>query len=241
MSPDRARPLPLPESVHKALDEFRKHLHLDARIRVSTPTGERIVYPVEGAELLCAPWSAELKGRHGQLLHLDLISLNDEPAERYGELVRNGVERALEFGQEIRFFTHELSERYEEINLLYSISETLGSILRLDDATEVILEELCDVLGARRGSLWVHDPDAEQLRLTASVGDDGLMGPLATGDPEAITARVFREGRPMIASQEMLKAGTLGGVPVDASDTFLSVPIRYTPPTGNPAPLASSI
>ena len=42
------------------------------------------------------------------------------------ELVGNLLERAFEFSQEVRFFTYELSERYEEINLLYSISETLG-------------------------------------------------------------------------------------------------------------------
>ena len=232
MSSDRARPIPLPDSVNTTLDEFRKHLHLDARIRASTPDGESVLYAGLVDTDFADCWTADLNGRKGQVLQIDLVSLNEEPAGRYGELVRGAVERALEFGQEIRFFTHELSERYEEINLLYSISETLGSILRLDDATEAILEELCDVLGARRGSLWVHDPDHEQLTLTASFGDEGLRGPLSIADPQAVTARVFREGRPMIASQGMLKVGTLGGVPLDASDTFLSVPIRYTPPTG---------
>ncbi len=231
MSPDRARPIPLPDSVNKALDEFRKHLHLDARIRMPTSDGDQILYASSTDRSFETCWTAEIKGRKGQPLQMDLVSLDDEPAERYGELVRGGVERALEFGQEIRFFTHELSERYEEINLLYSISETLGSILRLDDAASAILEELCDVLGARRGSLWVHDPGLDQLKLTASFGSKGLIGPLAIGDPEAVTARVFREGRPMIASQDMLKVETMGGV-VDASDTFLSVPIRYTPPSG---------
>ena len=42
--------------------------------------------------------------------------------------------------QEVDFFTRELSERYEEIDLLYSISETLGSILILEEATEEILK-----------------------------------------------------------------------------------------------------
>ncbi|MBT8405703.1 MAG: SpoIIE family protein phosphatase, partial [Gemmatimonadetes bacterium] len=133
---------------------------------------------------------------------------------------------------EIRFFTFELSERYEEINLLYSISETLGSILRLDDAARVILSEVCDVMGARRGSLWVHEASDGLLRLVASVGTDGVQGPLRAEESPAVTARVFREGRPMMALPEAPTGG--GGVTAgeDERETFLSVPIRYSPPEG---------
>ncbi len=80
------------------------------------------------------------------------------------------VVRAFEFAQEVRFFTYELSERYEEINLLYSISETLGSLLRLDDAARVILGEVCDVLGAMRGSLWVFEAEGDLLRAGGGCG-----------------------------------------------------------------------
>ena len=71
---------------------------------------------------------------------------------------------------EIRLAAKALAESWEEINLLYSISETLGSILGLEDAANAILAEVCDVLGARRGSLWVYDAENALLRLTASVG-----------------------------------------------------------------------
>jgi sigma-B regulation protein RsbU (phosphoserine phosphatase) len=137
--------------------------------------------------------------RDGPELELEVRGATVQ-AEALAAALSPTLERVYDFGHEIRFFTYELSERYEEINLLYSISETLGSILRLDDAANAILVQVCDVLGARRGSLWVHDAEHTVLRLTAAVGDEGIGRPLRIDDPQAPTSRVFREGRPRIAS-----------------------------------------
>jgi sigma-B regulation protein RsbU (phosphoserine phosphatase) len=150
-------------------------------------------------------------------------------AEAVATVLHSVLERTYDFAQEIRFFTYELSERYEEINLLYSISETLGSILRLDDAARVILGEVCDVLGALRGSLWVYEPDGDVLHLTAAVGEEGRVEPISAQDPDAVTAQVFREGRSIIVTKEDAAAD---GPDLSEPDTFLSVPIRYTPPAG---------
>ena len=59
-------------------------------------------------------------------LELELLGCPYGKEETLADLVTKLVGRAFEFSQEVRFFTYELSERYEEINLLYSISETLG-------------------------------------------------------------------------------------------------------------------
>jgi sigma-B regulation protein RsbU (phosphoserine phosphatase) len=142
------------------------------------------------------------------------------------------LERTFDFAQEVRFFTYELSERYEEINLLYSISETLGSILALPDAARLILQEVCDVLGARRGSLWVHRAGSECLERIASVGEGGLKGPLSLDDPTAVTSQVFREGRALLALRKAPGYTPPKDVATADIDSFLSVPIRYTPPEG---------
>ncbi len=134
---------------------------------------------------------------------------------------------------EARSAAREISEKYEEINLLYSISEILGSVLRLEDAAGRILTEVADVLGARRGSLWVYDPEREVLVATATVGDEPLGVPISVSDPESLTARVFRECVPL-----NLEQGTV--LPQDrhmeprphGTEAFLSVPITYTPPEG---------
>ncbi|HEX4599931.1 MAG TPA: hypothetical protein VH116_00960, partial [Gemmatimonadales bacterium] len=58
----------------------------------------------------------------------------------------------------------ELSERYEEIDLIYTISEILGHTIRLDEAAERILGEVSTVVRARRATLLVHDPAQQALR-----------------------------------------------------------------------------
>src|SRR5206468_10840040 len=50
----------------------------------------------------------------------------------------------------------ELSGRYEEIDLIYTISEILGHTIRLDEAANRILREVSAVVRARRATLMVH-------------------------------------------------------------------------------------
>ncbi|MDT8341425.1 MAG: SpoIIE family protein phosphatase, partial [Longimicrobiales bacterium] len=148
-------------------------------------------------------------------------------------LVSRVVTRVLDLTREVHFFTLEMSERFEEINLLYSIAETLGSVLQMEEAGRLILKELCDVLGAHRSALWVLDPERAVLELTASVGEDGPCGPIAVDHPQAVTARVFREGRSTITTSGFNgHPDGFSGEP--GEESLLSVPIRYTPPGGGP-------
>ena len=66
----------------------------------------------------------------------------------------------------------ELSERYEEIDLIYTISEILGHTIRLDEAAQRIVGEVANVVGARRASLLVYDPERKVLRIAAARGMD---------------------------------------------------------------------
>ena len=242
----RAAGRTLPEAVRATLEEF--HTHLGVGLRVwRMADGE----PVEA---VYATGSTTTHGSCGTLyrvagvtdpeISLDLVATSKdlEPLEasRLGTLAAAQVARAFEYASEVRFFTYELSERYEEINLLYSISETLGSVLNLEDAARAILNEVCDVLAALRGSLWVYQAEEDHLHLVASVGRDGRDKPIDVADAAAVTARVFREGRAVIFGP----AKGLGRMPPNiiedrratprGPDTVLSVPIRYTPPTGIP-------
>jgi sigma-B regulation protein RsbU (phosphoserine phosphatase) len=237
MTPERPRRLPFPESVRETLDDLSRHLALELRLVQLDGDGDdgpAILYP-EGdtSEPRGEPLRRAMHPWDGRPLELEIRGLDGGQPGPSGELVAATVARTLEFAREIRFFTLELSERYEEINLLYSISEILGSILRLDDAARNILNEVCDVMGARRGALWVHEAERFELRVVASVGDKGFAGPVAVDDGDSLTARVFRQGRAVIAGSEALKLGVaVGGAPA-AADSVLSVPIRYTPPEGS--------
>ncbi|MBP2648664.1 MAG: protein phosphatase domain protein, partial [Gemmatimonadetes bacterium] len=93
----------------------------------------------------------------------------------------------------------ELASRYEEIDLLYTITEILGSTVRLDEAAQVIVREVAAVVGARRASIMVHDASRDCLRTVAARGftaDDEFF--VQVDDPDSVAARVFRERRVVV-------------------------------------------
>ncbi|GMR12916.1 MAG: hypothetical protein BMS9Abin29_1111 [Gemmatimonadota bacterium] len=239
MTPDAPVRPTLPDSVRRTLDEFRTGLGLEVHLWMPGGDGERVrLYPVYGSDDPTADSDGStcrivrtISPIAGPELELELCSPGGEFAESLTSVLKSILERIFDFAQEVRFFTYELSERYEEINLLYSISETLGSTLKLEDAAQNILVEVCDVLSAMRGSLWVYDPKGEQLHLRASVGEEEPEGPLRSDDPTPVSAQVFREGRSLrrASKPDQAPAGTDQPGP---GPTILSVPIRYTPPSG---------
>ncbi len=230
----------LPESVRATLDEFRRALGLDVHLWRAEGTETVHVYPgLESGppQSRCLPLPSETVGQ----LAIEVRGVEADRGELLGELIASQLARAFDHEREVRFFTYELSERYEEINLLYSISETLGSVLNLRDASLAILSEVCDVLAALRGSLWVYDPERGMLDLVAAVGREGREEPLPRDHPESVTAKVFRDGRSVIFGPgedpgrlERPDEATERRSAPRAPESVLSVPIRYTPPTGIP-------
>ena len=235
MSPGGKPASALPDSVRATLDEFRSQLDLDLNVWSLGEDGSRAdhLYPAleNGAPDGTGEPSPDgvlrsLSPREGPALQLEVCSSDGMAVEGIASLLQSELERALDFAQEVRFFTYELSVRYEEINLLYSISETLGSILILEEATEDILKEVCEVLGAESGTLWVHDRNQDLLRLTASVGPRS-SGPLDGHAPDVVTSRVFEEGRSLLGGRGDLGKSNSGGATTD-----ISVPISYSRRSG---------
>lgn len=233
MTQGRQRRLPLPEPVRQTVDDLARYLALDLRlVELSGDDERRAVHPEDPHPPPRGPVTRRaLDLDDGWRLEVEVRTLDGSQPGPAGELAAATVERMLAFTREIRFFTSELSDRYEEINLLYTISEILGAVITLEDAAYRILSEVCEVMRARRGSLWVHEPTQAALRLVASVGDDGLRGPVSIDDTRSLTARVFRDGAPAITGVQALKLATAAGG--EGQDTVLSVPIRYTPPQGD--------
>ena len=229
-------PATLPDSVCETLDEFGAQLGLELHVWSLGEDGTRAarVYPAlenGGPDGIRDPApDSVLRGlcrTGGPELQLEIRFLNGTVVDGVASVVQSGVERVLQLRQEVDFFTRELTERWEEIDLLYSISETLGSKLDLEEATDEILKEVCEVLGAQRGSLWVHHPRQDLLRLTAAYGP-GSSDPLDAPFPDPITSQVFQEGRPLLGGRGDSDKSSAGGATPD-----LSVPIRYSPRSGD--------
>ncbi len=224
----------LPEPVLETLAHFEEAFGAVLRIVIpaaDTGAADEVLYQSDSADYgeASESHSSAIVPHLGVELQLTVLSATNAPAEAVSAALTPALEQGFEATREIEFFTYELSERFEEINLLYSISETLGSTLDLDKGAATILAEVRDVMGAKRGSLWVHDSEATTLHLAAEVGDDGRSGPLAPDDPDTITSMVFREGRAIIASRQPTSAERDAGA---TPDSFLSVPIRYSPGSG---------
>ncbi len=130
----------------------------------------------------------------------------------------------------------ELSERYEEIDLIYTISEILGHTIRLDEAARRILTEVANVVRARRATLLEYDEGRKVLRIVAARGMDPAEAvPIEIDDPSSVAARAFREMRIISNEPGLPPAAAAAGARRDyRGRAFLSVPVLYAAP-GRPA------
>jgi sigma-B regulation protein RsbU (phosphoserine phosphatase) len=214
----------LPASVRDVLGDFRRAW---AGARLWQATGDGWA-PLDG-DGEPGPGAVDVPGA---ALRLELPGAADGEAEGAARFLGATLARQARHDEEMRSFSREIAERYEEITLLYSISEILGSIISLEDASATILAEVSSILGASRASLWVHDADAKRLVLAAVEGGAGQTHPIEVDDPCSVTAAVFRDSRPVILApgEEYYRDDCAGGDRQRGS--FLSVPVSYTPPEG---------
>jgi sigma-B regulation protein RsbU (phosphoserine phosphatase) len=234
VSPGRLVLGALPDPVLRTLADFERSF--GAVVRLTVPAGEsgaadEVLYATRGFDSpsVTAMCKTPLAMTGEAALEVHVVRAEGASTSAVCSALTAALKQSFESAREMQFFTAELSERFEEINLLYSISETLGSTLDMDSGARKILSEVRDVLGAKRGSLWVYRRDDDRLHLAAAVGEDGRVTPIDADDPDAITSMVFREGRAIIASRRL--SGTERGSG-ETDDSFLSVPIRYSPGQG---------
>lgn len=159
------------------------------------------------------------------------LEVDDDPSGQ--ELLARTLEMVFAYEDEARSAAREIAERYEEINLLYSISEVLGSVVSLPAAAQKILSEVAETLGGRRASIWIHDERSNRLVLAAAVGDGGTPDSISVEDPNSVTARVFRERAPLNVERGAEIQRGNNAVPRPSDEAFVSVPISYSPPEGD--------
>jgi sigma-B regulation protein RsbU (phosphoserine phosphatase) len=229
----RADLSPLPHGVVRLLEGYnRSHQSTDIRLWMKQENEWLCVYPEMFSSVTGASSGTRARLTRATEGEFEIELVGDHGAEDL-DFVVGALEQLFSHEAEARSAAHELSERYEEINLLYSISEILASFLSMEEATTRILDEVADVLGARRAALWVADAGQQTLILTAAVGDEGLDGPIAMDDESSVTARVFRECQPInLERGDRLPRSTLKEPRPDGEEPYLSVPVNYTPPDG---------
>lgn len=156
------------------------------------------------------------------------------PLQHFLDLLLPVVSQFLQSELEVEHAASELAERYEEINLLYTITEILGRTVRLEEAAATILREISETVGARRGSILVHDRVTDTLQPVAALGAAPVdIPPIALEDARSISAQVFREQRAMVSDD----SGACDAEAPYRRGAMLSVPIMWTTPGGAAEPL----
>jgi sigma-B regulation protein RsbU (phosphoserine phosphatase) len=153
-----------------------------------------------------------------------------QPLEAWLRFLLPVVGQFVQSALEVEHAARELAERYEEINLLYTISEILGRTVRLEEAAQTILTEISETVGARKASILVHDRVTDTLQVVAALGvapEDAP--PIAVDDQTCVSARVFRTQHPVLAEAHEM---TCEAEAPYRRGAMLSVPIMWTTPEG---------
>jgi sigma-B regulation protein RsbU (phosphoserine phosphatase) len=225
-------PLALPAVAREFLEAYAETHAAGLRVcrRDGAGGGAEVVFERSWEETGGGSRSAHHVLPDGALL--DVAVKRPNATEAQAAFAAAAVARLLGFEHEARSTAAELAERYEEINLLYTISEILASVLSLDDATQRILAQVADVLGARRATLWTPEASGDALRLRAVVGAAPARERIPIDDADSVTARVFRSGEPVNLERgvefERVEPRELQG----PREALLAVPVSYTPPDG---------
>ncbi len=198
----------------------------DAPVPSSFPQvseGEQVVASSTGDVLI-----AGVPGPRKAWLALGPCPAPDAQLKQFMDFLLPVVTQYLQSALEVEHAANELAERYEEINLLYTISEILGRTISLDEATKTILIEVSETVGARRASVLVHDRDSDTLRAVAALGVDvSAVPPIRLDDPCSVSARVFRTQHPMLAEPDEMICEQETSY---RRGEMLSVPITWTAP-----------
>ncbi len=174
---------------------------------------------------------ARVPGRTVAWLGIGPVADDDAEPRRWMRVLVPVLAEMLQSQWEATRAADELAERYEEINLLYSISEILGRTVTLEEAARTILMEVAETVGAEFGALLVHDAVSGMLRPVTSLRVPGAAAalPIPTDDPVSPTARVFRTRAALLVNAGVLESAYEAPF---RDGAMLTVPIVWTTPDG---------
>jgi sigma-B regulation protein RsbU (phosphoserine phosphatase) len=151
--------------------------------------------------------------------------------DRYLKFLRPVLAQFLQNTLEVEHAANELAERYEEINLLYSISEILGRTVSLEEGAATILKEVSETVGAHLGAILVHDATTASLQVIARIGGESIPAtPIGLDDPCSVSAHVFRTLHSIIVDDGEMMCDAERGFRRGA---MLTVPILWTAQDGS--------
>ncbi|HOX36356.1 MAG TPA: SpoIIE family protein phosphatase [Candidatus Brocadiia bacterium] len=210
----------LVERFHKALGVYCAICDAEGEILTSAGTREDNRSCVSVPVLL-----------RGKPLGLRVTCGGGRNSEDVAALLAAELESRITLETDMESLCIEITERYEEINLLYDISARVGSILDETRICGLILDELVRVLDLRAGAVLLIAPIGE-LVLRTAWSSSGLIAPGEHGIPQKPLKELLSGNKtvtldPRDVEAEPLLARLRGA-------RAACVPIVHTGPDGKP-------
>lgn len=167
------------------------------------------------------------------------VNYSEEAKEALKQFLQQIINNRFQFEDEMNSFSAELLSRYEELNLLYELSQDLAAVFDLNKIFEVLLEKIEIVLDVARISIMLFDENTEELVVVAAKGFDVTqLENHRTSLKESISGYVLQRGEPLfvenvrkIPNDIKINAGNY------KSESFISVPMICLPEKGEEIPI----
>ena len=128
-----------------------------------------------------------------------------------------------ELEEDLKKLTLELSNAYEEISLIYNITNDMGTLLDPESLSIRVLDKAIELLGARVGFLMLFEEGNKRLKIRASRG----FGPEESerfdkyNPLKGVAAMAISKGRPIVWCDVSQQEEAFLGI-----KSCLAVPIR---------------
>lgn len=132
-----------------------------------------------------------------------LLPTNGNPADTekltlLGDVFNALVENQITHEYEVDNLSEEVLDRYEEINLLFELSEDLSAVFELNLIYEIILEKVVHALNVKKASLMSYDEANDRLVLEASRGLPEEVVKIVIPVENTVSGYVLKRGQPLL-------------------------------------------
>ena len=126
---------------------------------------------------------------------------NDENASELSESIKQLAEvlgERLSQEQKTDSLASEIINVYQELNLLYELTESLSGVLDVKRICEIVLNHATDIIEPEQALFFLLDDAGEKLKPMATIGmgDDTKMAPVEVRD--SIYSEVIEKGGPVV-------------------------------------------
>jgi sigma-B regulation protein RsbU (phosphoserine phosphatase) len=148
-------------------------------------------------------------------------------AEALASFAADDLARLARAEADLASMAQEIADRYEELNFLYDMSASVGSIDDVEAVCRHIVQQTAAVLEARRCSIMLLDEASRSLGIVAAVGlPEGVAETACVPLGQGVAGRVADQARPVIASSsEDLPPDALRSDDLADSHPFVSCPL----------------